>query len=94
MKIRMVIGIAAVAASATLPLAAKPLVWWTMQNDDANSWCQYAGGFEACFATDYSDGSKYTPEGMTNGDGVKTYADFPNIGGTDPDAIEAFVASI
>ena len=36
MKIRMVIGIAAVAASATLPLAAKPLVWWTMQNDAAN----------------------------------------------------------
>ena len=38
MKIRMAIGITAFAASAFLPLAAKPLVWWTMQNDGVNGY--------------------------------------------------------
>ena len=59
---------------------ANNFVWWSLANDDPGSWCQFAGGFEACFATDYSDGSKYTPEGMTDEGG--TYADYPNIGGS------------
>lgn len=68
----------------------KDFVWWSLAADDPGSWCQYAGGFEACFAKDYSDGSKYTPEYMTVDPAkdetghVFKYADYPNIGGSDP----------
>ena len=60
------------------------LTWWSLTNDVDDSWCKFAGGFEAgCLQRVDPDGAAFTPAGMCAGGG--NYAAYPNIGGSDKD---------
>ena len=61
------------------------LVWWSPCNNCLDSYCSVAGGFEAPsgLTTTVSDEEVTTPAGMVSDGG--TYADYPNIGGSDPE---------
>ena len=60
------------------------LTWWSLTNDVYDSWCKFAGGFEAgCLQRVAPDGAAYTPIGMCASGG--NYAAYPNIGGADKD---------
>ena len=62
-----------------------PLAWWSPCANCPSSYCTYAGGFEstAHIETPVSDDEVTTPAGMVSPGG--SYADYPNIGGSDPD---------
>ena len=56
------------------------LAWWSPTDNIDDSWCKYAGGFEAgMLQLRHDDGLSYTPAGMCAGGG--NYAAYPNIGG-------------
>ena len=60
------------------------LTWWSLTNDVNDSWCQFAGGFEAGNLQRVApDGAAYTPIGMCASGG--DYDAYPNIGGADQD---------
>ncbi|MBR4769770.1 MAG: hypothetical protein IK090_02440, partial [Clostridia bacterium] len=60
------------------------LTWWSLTNNVDDSWCKFAGGFEAgCLQRVAPDGAAYTPIGMCASGG--NYAAYPNIGGSDKD---------
>ena len=63
-----------------------PLSWWVpCDNCSSDCYCAYAGGFETAsdMKTPVSDVEVTTPAGMASEGGA--YADYPNIGGSDPD---------
>ena len=60
------------------------LTWWSLTNNVKDSWCKFAGGFEAGNLQRVApDGATYTPLGMCAGDG--DFDAYPNIGGADQD---------
>ena len=71
---------------ATVRLSAESVLFWSPAADTPSSWCKYAGGFEGTadnFVNPVSDSEVTTPANMVKEAGV--YADYPNIGGSDPD---------
>ena len=59
------------------------LIWWSFADNMGESFCKFAGGFESGTLGDIEDGDTVTPAGMCAGGG--TYADYPNIAGSDPE---------
>ena len=59
------------------------LIWWSFADNMGESYCKFAGGFESGTLGDIEDGDTVTPAGMCAGGG--TYADYPNIAGSDPE---------
>lgn len=59
--------------------------WWSPCANCKDSDCAYAGGFDVILTlnTPVSDAEVTTPVGMTSAGGG--YADYPNIGGSDPE---------
>ena len=71
---------------ATVRLSAESVLFWSPTADVPSSWCKYAGGFEGTgdnFMNPVSDSEVTTPANIVKEAGV--YADYPNIGGSDPD---------
>ena len=71
---------------ATTRLSAESVLFWSPTAGIPDSWCKYAGGFEGTgdnFMNPLSDSEVTTPANMAKEGGV--YADYPNIGGADPD---------
>ena len=71
---------------ASTRLSAENVLFWSPAADTPSSWCKYAGGFEGTgdnFMNPVSDGEVTTPAKIAKEAGV--YADYPNIGGADPD---------
>ena len=67
---------------ATARLTSESVLFWSPVSDIPDSWCKYAGGFEATgdnFTNPVSDGEVTTSAKIAAEGGA--YADYPNIGG-------------